>query len=283
MLEKCQQKYKQNEIIYEQLRNKTEKSKLGRQHSHYLCGYPFFKDGCQFSSPRNADYYHRKKTLGELFPMDIRDYTTNWNTKDKIFLIQGVKGQIINAISSYNRDNARKTIKCTRIGGAQKRLDVFQRNKSLEKLMLSELYEMLMKEKINFKIDWFTISTEKLDNRHEPAQCMALWNGYLKPTLNRNRWTNDEEEQLLQIVQDYNYQNWPEIAKHLSGRSSYQCFVHYQSVLAILHVQRNVRFTAEEDNLLMQTIEKYRIGSVIPWSTIVEKMPGRTKPQVYNR
>lgn len=283
LLEKCRQKYKHNEEVHQRIRNKSDKLRLGRQHSYFLCGYPFFKDEGLFSAPPNEHYLKRKKSLGELFPMDIRDYTINWTTKDKMFLIQGVKSQIIDAIASKNRDNARATIKCTRVGGLQKKLDVALRNKSLEKLMLSDLYDMLMNQNIQFKIDWFTISTEKLDDRHPPKQCMALWNAYLKPTLNRNRWTTDEEEKLHQIVQNYNYQNWPKIAKHLPGRSGYQCFVHYQSVMALMNIQRNVRFTPEEDNLLMQTIEKHRIGSIIPWSTIVEKMPGRTKTQVYNR
>lgn len=283
LLEKCRQKYKHNEQVHDQIRSKTEKYRLGRQHSYYLCGYPFFKDERLFSAPPNQHYLYRRKTLNELFPMDIQDYTVNWNTRDKISLIQGVKIQIINALASKNRDNARKSIKCTRVGGIQKKLEVIERNKSLEKLMLSELYEMLLKEKITFKIDWFTISAEKLDDRHPPKQCMALWNAYLMPTLNRNRWTKDDEEKLHKIVQKYNYQNWTEIAKNITGRSAYQCFVHYQSMMALMNIQRNVRFTPEEDRLLVQTIEKYRIGSVIPWSIVVEKMPGRTKCQVYNR
>lgn len=281
MLQRCRLKYKQNEETYEQIKNKTDRSKLTRQHSYYLCGHPYFKDEHHFAAPLNADYLHRKNTLGELFPIDMRDYTVSWTTKDKMFLIQGVKSQVVKQLAAKNRDHARN-IKCTRTA-VQKKMDVASQNKSLERLMLSQLYEMLEKEKIDFKIDWFSISAENLDDRHGPQQCMALWNGYLNPKLNRNRWTKDEEDTLLQVAGEYSYENWPAIAEHLPGRSGYQCFVHYQSVLAVMNVQRNVRFTKDEDDLLMEMVERYRIGSVIPWSTVVDKMPGRTKTQVYNR
>lgn len=103
------------------------------------------------------------------------------------------------------------------------------------------------------------------------------------PSLNRKTWTGDEEDKLLSLVNKYGAQNWPEIAKQLKNRSPYQCFVHYRTVLSERNEPKNTRWTKEEDKILMQLVDKYRIGNLIPWTKITSQMPGRCKSQIYNR
>lgn len=110
-----------------------------------------------------------------------------------------------------------------------------------------------------------------------------MWTGYLMPSLNRKNWTADEEDKLLCLAIQYGAQNWPEIAKQLKNRSAYQCFVHYRTVLSERMETKNTRWTKDEDKNLMQLVEKYRIGNLIPWSKITSRMPGRCKSQIYNR
>lgn len=110
-----------------------------------------------------------------------------------------------------------------------------------------------------------------------------MWFGYLQPTLNRSPWTPAEEDKLLNAANDFGEQNWAEIAKHVDNRSPYQCFVHYQTKFNKKNFQKYVRWTPEQDKDLLELVEKYRIGNIIPWTKIMEKTPGRTKPQVYNR
>lgn len=110
-----------------------------------------------------------------------------------------------------------------------------------------------------------------------------MWTGYLMPSLNRKTWTGDEEDKLLSLVNKYGAQNWSEIAKQLKNRSSYQCFVHYRTVLSERNEPKNTRWTKEEDKILMQLVDKYRIGNLIPWTKITSQMPGRCKSQIYNR
>lgn len=110
-----------------------------------------------------------------------------------------------------------------------------------------------------------------------------MWTGYLMPTLNRKSWTSDEEDQLLCVATQYGAQNWPEIAQQVRNRSSYQCFVHYRTVLSERFETKNTRWTQEEDDTLMQLVEKYRIGTLVPWTKIKSRMPGRCKAQIYNR
>lgn len=110
-----------------------------------------------------------------------------------------------------------------------------------------------------------------------------MWFGYLMPTLNRKEWTAAEEDQLLNAASKFGAQNWTEIAKSVESRSVYQCFVQYQTRFNNKNHPKNVRWTSEQDQQLMACVEKYRIGNIIPWTKIMEKCPGRTKVQLYNR
>lgn len=111
-----------------------------------------------------------------------------------------------------------------------------------------------------------------------------MWYGYLMPTLNRKAWTPAEEDKLLNAAGKFSAQNWSEIAKAVENRSVYQCFVHYQTIFNNNKtLPKNTRWTLEQDQQLMASVEKYRIGNIIPWTKVMEKCPGRSKPQLYNR
>lgn len=115
------------------------------------------------------------------------------------------------------------------------------------------------------------------------AYLNRMWFGYLMPTLNRKAWTPAEEDKLLNAAIKFSAQNWTEIAKAVENRSVYQCFVHYQTHFNNKSLPKNVRWTPEQDRELVACVEKYRIGNVIPWTKVMEKCPGRSKVQIYNR
>lgn len=121
------------------------------------------------------------------------------------------------------------------------------------------------------------------DQNESLVSFFRMWNNYLMPSLNRKQWTDEEEEQLLVAVEEHKAQNWSEIAKQLKHRSPFQCFIHFRTVFNDRGVARNARWTPEEDQNLISFIDKYRIGNVIPWTKIMDKMPGRSKLQLYNR
>lgn len=110
-----------------------------------------------------------------------------------------------------------------------------------------------------------------------------MWYGYLMPSLSRKPWSSEEEDRLLGIANMYSLQNWDEIASQMEGRSAYQCFIYFQTALADRNLIKNMRWTKEEDDLLVQLVEKFRVGNIIPWTKISDKMPGRYKAQLYNR
>lgn len=103
------------------------------------------------------------------------------------------------------------------------------------------------------------------------------------PSINRQPWQSDEEDKLLNVVGELGAQNWPQIAQRLDQRSAYQCFVHYQTTYGCKQCVKNVPWTPDEDTKLLQCIEKFRIGTIIPWTKITAMMGSRVRNQVYNR
>lgn len=282
LLVECETKYKANENI---LNLDTKSSPITYKPRIFACrsyGIPFFKNK-EYHSPRpNADYIYRKNHLKEFFPIDYEDTRTTWTLRDKLFLIQDVKRQIVQYLLVNEKKNNRvarlairektKTIKQT--------IEAIDANSKFDHMQLDELLDKV--KGTSFTIDWIELSTEN-DQRHLPDQCMALWNGYLLPHLNRKAWTKNEEDILYNAVDMYNQQDWISISKLVPNRSSYQCFVHYQHNLFDRNLLRNVKWTTDEDNLLIKTIEEFRVGTIIPWAKIVEKIPGRNRAQIYHR
>lgn len=105
LLKRCRDKYKRNEEIMEELGQK--KSPTTTSTTYYFCGYPYFKDRSGSGAPLPAEYYRRRDTNNELFPIDLLDTRTFWLPRDKMDLVQGVKKQVISFLQLKNRDRIR--------------------------------------------------------------------------------------------------------------------------------------------------------------------------------
>lgn len=280
LLHTCREKYKSNEMLRE--RALTE-SHLPKKHnriaSYYFCGKPYFKQLDLFCAPPNSDYLYRKNVKKEFFPIDHLDAFKPWSAKDKLFLVNGVKEQLLQFLMSTQRDAARKVKSNTR-QGAKARQSILD-DRSLQRKKLNELFELANES--SFEIDWFTISTKDLDGRHSVNECMGIWLNNLMPTLNRTKWTEKDDEKLLSVADEHNCQNWDKIGKELDGRSGYDCIIRYQGLMNDQNILKNCRWTKQEDEMLLDAIETCRIGNFIPWSKVTDKLPMRTKLQVYQR
>lgn len=280
LLYNCRFKYKSNELLRDRIVNETNASKKDlRSASFFFCGKPYFKQLDLFSAPPNSDYLYRKNVQNEYFPIDHLDAFKPWSAKDKLFLINGVKEQLTKFLLSNQRDVAR-TVKSNTRQGAKKRQSILD-DRSLESKKLHEMLELTKDSK--FVIDWFTISAKDLDDRHSVNECMGIWFNNLMTSLNRLKWTEDDDEKLLRTADKHNCQNWDGIGKEMDGRSGYDCIIRYQGLINEKNILKNCRWTKDEDKLLKQAVEVCRIGSFIPWSKVADKLPTRTKMQVYHR
>lgn len=279
LVEICQKKYKSNELkitAKNEAGNKTN-NKRGRYRGSYICGAPFFKDSLLCPAPSDPDYLQRKIINKEFFPMDLVFKRKNkWTSFDKTDLIHAYKHQITEYLKTeYKLELKRYKLdkeKCAEIN--DKLTYLYGKN-------FYQLYPLIIKT--SFKPDWDTISVVNLTQRHDPDQCMALWNAYLIPYLNRDPWTSEEDDQLLKVAEEFDAQNWDKIAEKIPHRSKYQCFIHFQSSLANRSQLKVAKWSGEEDQFLLNSIEKHRIGTLIPWSRVIESIPNRSKTQCYNR
>lgn len=279
MLLSIEQKYKHNENLLLH-GGSNQSNSVKRKRTYFFCGAPFFKNASCYSHPSNPDYSYRCKVLHEFFPIDNALTPNMWALKDKYYLIHGVKDQAL----AFVNTKARFAIRC--IKDDTKNAEIAKKTITNETTALANkpLADVLaMIKDSSFKLDWFTISTKDLNARHSPNECMALWQGFLNPTLSRRPWTSDEEERLSEIASAFNNQNWDSIAQHMTNRSAFQCLVAFRTLPSQSAHEKYARWTKEEDDFLLKTIEENRIHNIIQWTGVVQQIPTRTKNQLYQR
>lgn len=86
----------------------------------------------------------------------------------------------------------------------------------------------------------------------------------------RIRFTTEEDDKLIQLVNQFGNQSWGTISQHMKTRSMRQCKDRYQNYLD--PKINNSPWTAAEERLLIQKYEKF--GS--RWSTIANYFYNRT-------
>lgn len=188
MLNACQKKYKQNELLMEEMNAAKNAPKL--YSTYYFCGYPFFKDRKGGGPPKSVEYLRRSEKECELFPLDLEKRSI-WMPRDKVELIQGVKKQVIQYLQANNRMRIRQTAgkRCAnelsaRIQNGKYPSKWFHASKEIYCFLIfptesdtfenMHLKELLKKtEKTDFRINWTNISTDDLQERHSSNECMA--------------------------------------------------------------------------------------------------------------
>ncbi|XP_021705190.1 uncharacterized protein LOC5568849 [Aedes aegypti] len=283
LLGQCQERQVEIEKQIEDYKS-NKKPLVGKSRtSGYICGQPYFKDEELYPGPHNDDYLMRKNLLKEFFPLDLFETTdSNWTVKDKVNILKGVKGQIVEFVEREIR------LKIKKLGNGLEAERLRLEMQSLSRREVHDLWERV-KHFANeypgqkFEIDWLRISNVDIGGRHSVSACIGLWNNYMLPGLVRDTWKTEEESVLLDVVEKHGRQDWAQIAAEVPGRSAYQCFVHYQTTFSELAQIKRERWTDEEDALLIKAVDDNRIGSNIIWNKVVERMPLRNKIQCYNR
>ena len=126
---------------------------------------------------------------------------------------------------------------------------------------------------------WVEVSS-KLPNR-TAMQCMQRYKKSLRPGMVKGCWSYEEDCLLLEIIDAHLKKNlpiseldWKETSLQIRGRNPKQCRERW-----FLNLDPNINrnpWTPEEDRLLFQLAEKYRMS----WSRIARFMPGRTNNSV---
>jgi DNA-directed RNA polymerase specialized sigma54-like protein len=94
----------------------------------------------------------------------------------------------------------------------------------------------------------------------------------LKPGVNNNPWTSEEDKQLLVHIGENKAHDWKTIAEKLNtNRNAFQCFRRYQRSLNPNMLKS--KWTDEEDQLLTDAVILYGEKN---WQQISTVLEGRT-------
>lgn len=75
--------------------------------------------------------------------------------------------------------------------------------------------------------DWNAIAAY-VGNGRTKNQCSQRWNRCLNPTISKSKWSPQEDEKLINLVDIYGTKAWKKIALILGNRSDVQCRYHYK-------------------------------------------------------
>lgn len=268
-LAKCQLKYESNDQLLSALTYESATNVRNNEHKDFyeevrkpdqFAGAPYFKTRRGKEAPPNEEGLYRR-SQGTLYPMDFRlDSRIHWTLSDKMLLLRSIKEAIVRFLLKVEQ----KTTTC------------IDKNTSLAVLVDR------VASQPSFQLNWQRMS-DLLFGRHSPFGCQTMWNLNLHPRLRRGKWTDEEDDKLLEAARSFNFQNWQEIANAVgTERSMFQCFLRYQTKFQSVE-RTGDKFSLDEDRRLAQLVNEHRVGNIIPWTKIAQFFNNRSKQTLYYR
>ncbi len=98
----------------------------------------------------------------------------------------------------------------------------------------------------------------------------------IKKVKHQKKWSKEEDEKLINIVQENNEKNWKQIASYFSKKNSLQCFSRYRRIKPGI---KKGFWKKEEDDLILSLIEIYGTS----WSKISKIIKTRNGKQIRDR
>uniref|UniRef100_A0A8C4Z1S9 snRNA-activating protein complex subunit 4 n=1 Tax=Gadus morhua TaxID=8049 RepID=A0A8C4Z1S9_GADMO len=251
---------------------------LGRFHK------PYFKDkltGLHIScltACRNLSQKFDTKSLGFLTNLP------KWEGWQKTLLINAVskdslKRQIQPKLSKvdylsqkmYKAREEEKEALSEQIGQLEK--DIQQLRTQKEEDLVGGRYD---------EHDWQKISNIDFEGTREADDLRQFWQNFLHPSVNKSTWTPQELERLDELVKEHKERDWEGIAEELgTGRTVFMCFQTYQRFLS-KNLKKSL-WSAEEDEVLRELVDKMRIGNFIPYTQMSYFIEGRDPSQLMYR
>ena len=111
-----------------------------------------------------------------------------------------------------------------------------------------------------------------------PFQCLMRYQRSLNPELLKKNWTEEEDEQLMDLVKKHGASNWQYIAAEMECRTGQQCLHRYTK--ALNPSIKKGKWTDEEDKRLALSVYYFGNGS---WTKVAQHVPNRTDMQCRER
>ncbi|XP_015590060.1 uncharacterized protein LOC107265279 [Cephus cinctus] len=270
LLEECRKRKQYVEQKILQIGKSTSTSKV----TFCNAGMPYFKDKDRFVAPMNEDA-KKKKASGELQIVHL-PIVCRWTPKDRHILINAIKQEAITDVLNNKKLPGKRKVSHRKMTSAQRIAE--ERANLLPKCFQDTVGPLGARE-----FDWLKIAATDFEGRHSAEECRVMWNIFLHPDINKTKWSKVEDAHLKQLAEQNKYENWDEIALKLkTRRSGYQCFIRFNTTNRQFGF-KGCQWKKEEDQRLVDAVNKLRHGDFIPWGEVASCMHNRTKQQVYFR
>ncbi|OHS94337.1 Myb-like DNA-binding domain containing protein [Tritrichomonas foetus] len=77
--------------------------------------------------------------------------------------------------------------------------------------------------------NWSKIAQE-VGGKRGKSQCSQRWTRCLNPEISHDKWTVEEDQNLLLLVEKYGLKSWRKIANSMGNRCDVQCRYRYQKI-----------------------------------------------------
>lgn len=74
--------------------------------------------------------------------------------------------------------------------------------------------------------DWSRVAAF-VGNGRTRSQCSQRWHRTLDPRINKNNWSAEDDQKLIEAVQKYGVNTWTKVAKFIGARTDVQCRYRY--------------------------------------------------------
>ncbi|KXN69536.1 hypothetical protein CONCODRAFT_18259 [Conidiobolus coronatus NRRL 28638] len=211
--------------------------------------FPYFVDQYGNTPPDNTDTGRRK-----MYPPFVFS-AKKWYEKENIALAKGVRQQNIKILSDR----------------------LMREKKITSQWEVKQLPDRHLEMNLE-GIDWDKIAKFYVPGR-TGRECAIHWTCWVHPLINREDWTREEEERLVELVKEFKYLHWDQIALKLNtNRTAVQCFCHFQSKLNSTLTKR--RWTSAEDTILREAVRVYGERN---WQQVAHCLDNRTGQQCLHR
>ncbi|KAJ8039197.1 snRNA-activating protein complex subunit 4 [Holothuria leucospilota] len=242
---------------------------------------PYFKDRNFLSPPSNEDTIAISKK-GYPLPVHL-PLSKTWTKQELNNLKKGVKADGLEKMMCPLL-NQREIVE----GKLEKAHE--ERDKQSRRALVKEISDIDVKlaelkvmpeERIlgdpKRDVDWHKVANLYLEGNRTDIECQLKWQNHAHPHIQHD-WTDEDEQLLRKIARVHGGKDWNTITSEMGrGFSAFECLQRYQQRLNDDLYKRP--YTEEEDKLLVQLVEKFRIGDYIPWIKVAYFLKDRKDKQ----
>ncbi|XP_076807421.1 uncharacterized protein LOC143450670 isoform X1 [Clavelina lepadiformis] len=266
-------------MLMENMDLNPKKAKKPAKLEYALFKRQFFKDEGGYGPP-NIDLERRGSELGSHFVPYVMP-CPKWTKTTEAALLSGVEKNARRSTSEpimTQLEYLQEKYKNNPTTELQKKIE--DSEKKLEKVHEIPISDLM--GNCDSPWDWYSISNVDLENSQTAGCCRLHWKNNSCPSINKGPWTEEEDKKLVYLVAKHKNLDWNVIASELeSNRVPIQVLQRYQQKINTFIKHRP--WTPEEDEKLIQLVNKFKVGNCVPYSQISFHHGGRSATQVCHR